>query len=157
MRQLLLLLLGCGGCGTDAVPPVESVPFVVVHKLEGHERHIGIDRPAYDQLAAGIAPTDFTVTMRTTYTIGIPDAIFIREYRDGVWYSSSPSPDVIVDDTPRIESACDNCHATHAESLGWFTRPAALEAAPLGAIVHIDCPEAGTTPCDVAVYRDLQF
>jgi hypothetical protein len=147
-------LVVASACGVDpALPPSRGGPFAIVEKLADYERHVAID-----DLAAFVAgePASFTVTM-TTFTKQRQDAIFIREYRDGDWYSSSPSPGVIVDDVPRIEPACDGCHAQYAERLGMFTLPALREAALVDRTARITCPEEPTAPCDAAVYRELVF
>lgn len=149
LRGLLAAVMAC------STPPDEPA-YAIVTKLAAYERHMAIDRDAGIRFAAGEMPDRFTVTM-TTFSAGRQDSIFIRERRDGAWYSSSPSPGVIVDETPRIEPACDGCHADHAESLGMFTLHAVREASRLGLVARIECLADPTEPCDTAVYRDLRF
>ena len=106
--------------------------------------------------AAGELPPTFRITMRQ-FVAGEPNAIFHRDYDAGTWLSSSPSPGVIVDETPRVEPQCDGCHADFAESIGMFTLPALFEAAARDVTARITCAETGTTPCEQSVYRELAF
>jgi hypothetical protein len=155
MRWVVLAaVLGCSA--EPAEPPSRGGPYAIVTKLAGYERHMMIDPPGFAAFAAGEQPGTFVVTMHTL-TRGRLDAIFRREYRAGVWYSSSPSPDVIVDEIPRIAPQCDGCHADHAEAIGMFTLPAIREAALVDRSAEIACPVEGTTPCEAGVYRDLRF
>src|SRR5262245_39420007 len=105
-------------------PTPEPVPFAIVAKLDGYERHVAIDRDGHAAFAACEMTDGFGVTMTARNSPGGPDAVFVREYRGGDWYSSSPSPGVIVGDEPRIEPACNGCHDDFAEALGMFTLPA---------------------------------
>jgi hypothetical protein len=155
MRRALPFVLAAA-CGDDPVElPSQGGPFVIVEKLVV-DRHVAVDEAAFAAFATGEEPASFTITM-TVYTDDGLDAIFHRERRDGAWFSSSPSQGVIIDDTPSIEPACDGCHADNAEELGMFTLPALREAAVRDATGRIACPEEGTVPCDVAVYRDVAF
>jgi hypothetical protein len=145
------------GCSAEPVePPSRGGPFAIVTKLGGYERQMMIDPSGFAAFAAGELPGTFVVTMHT-FTRDRLAAIFRREYRAGVWYSSSPSPDVIVDEVPRIAPQCDGCHADHAEAIGMFTLPAIRESALVDRTAEIACPVEGTTPCETGVYRDLRF
>lgn len=138
-------------------PPSQGGPFAIVYKLENYERHVTVDANSLVAFAAGIEPASFRITM-TTYLRGTQDAIFHREYlADGTWLSSSPSPGIIIDDTPSVEPACDGCHADFAESIGMFTLHALRAAAVVDTTATISCEEAGTTPCPTSVYRDVAF
>src|SRR5687768_7800566 len=101
-HALTIVLAACGGTATTPEPPSRGGPFVIVDKLEV-QRQIELDETAFAAFAGGEQPTTFLVTMTVFKGEARDelDAIFHREYRDGVWFSSSPSEGVIVDETPR--------------------------------------------------------
>ena len=148
-QLLALALIACSGAPDDS-------PLVIVRKLDGYERHMLLDEAARAGFAQPEAPAAYKVTMET-FTNGAPGSIFVRELRDGAWWSSSPSPGTLVYGDPRIEPGCDDCHALYADPPGIFTFHALREAAARGATAVIECAAAGTEPCSVATYRALQW
>jgi hypothetical protein len=149
-------LAALAACGDDIPGPSTGAPYAIVDKLAGYQRRMFADDAALAAFASGVTPDTFTLTLHT-FTDGVAGSIFVRERRDGAWWSSSPSPGTIVDETPRIEPACDGCHDDHAEALGAFTLAALREAAVRDRTARIDCPRDGTEPCDADVYRTFDF
>jgi hypothetical protein len=149
LQHVALALMAC----TRA--PNES-PLVIVRKLDGYERHMMLDEAGRAAFARSAVPTSYIVTMET-FTHDAPGSIFVRELRDGAWWSSSPSPGTFVYGEPRIEPGCDDCHAQFADPPGMFVFFAAREAVARGATAVIECAAAGTDPCIAATYRELQW
>jgi hypothetical protein len=151
VRPVVVGLL-LASCGTESREPA---PFAIVDKLGGYQRRMFLDEESAGAFAGDALPARFVVTM-TTAGDGA-GAIFVREYRDGVWWSSSPTPGTFVYGEPRIEPGCDDCHRDHAETIGMFTSHAAMESVRRGQTAYIACPQDGTTPCDAATYRAIDW
>jgi hypothetical protein len=115
-----------------------------------------LDERGLAVFATGEPVTDFAVTL-VTYTAGKEDSVFVRDYRAGVWWSSSPTPHTVVYGEPRVDPDCNACHAEHAATLGMFTAFAAREAIAQDRTAFLTCPGEPVTPCDVATYRDLRW
>ena len=149
--RLHLAAIALVACGEPSGPS----PFAIVRKLDGYERQMILDDRGLDAFARAEPPSAYTVTLET-FTNGEPGSIFVRELRDGAWWSSSPSPGTFVYGEPRIEPGCDDCHA-QAELPGMFTFYTAREAVARGSTALIVCAAADTEPCSAATYRDIEW